>query len=151
MEKEDHGGRGQRLRRGVAGSRGGRLRSGTPGLARQDRTIERGGGLPEKKVQTARSSQLSVRRQCQLLDVARSSLSYQPVQECTDNQRLRRILDEIYLKDPCLGSRRLVKVLERDHGLVVNRKRLQRLRRDMGQEAIWCRPRTTIPEKGHRK
>ena len=95
--------------------------------------------------------QLSVRRQCQLLDVARSSLTYQPVPECAQDQRLRRLLDEIYLKDPCLGSRRLVTVLERDHGLVVNRKRLQRLRRDMGQEAIWCRPRTTIPCEGNRK
>ena len=94
---------------------------------------------------------LRVRRQCQLLDVARSSLSYQPVPERGDNQRLRRLLDEIYLKDPCLGSRRLVTVLERDHGLVVNRQRLQRLRRDMGPEAIWGRPRTTIPDKGHRK
>ena len=74
--------------------------------------------------------------------MARSSLSYQPVPERGDNQRLRRLLDEIYLKDPCLGSRRLVTVLERDHGLVVNRNRLQRLRR----EAIWCRPRITIPD-----
>ena len=44
-----------------------------------------------------------------------------------------------------------VTVLERDHGMVVNRKRLQRVRREMGQEAIWCRPRTTIPNKEHRK
>ena len=94
---------------------------------------------------------LSVRRQCQLLDVARSSLTYQPVPECAQDQRLRRLLDEIYLKDPYLGSRRLVTVLERDHGLVVNRQRLQRLRRDMGPEAIWGRPRTTIPDEGHRK
>ena len=94
---------------------------------------------------------ISVRRQCQLLDVSRSSLTYQSVPECAQDQRLRHLLDEIYLKDPCLGSRRLVTVLERDHGMVVNRKRLQRVRREMGQEAIWCRPRTTIPDKGHRK
>lgn len=60
-------------------------------------------------------------------------------------------MDEIYLRDPCLGTRRLVTLLERDHGEVVNRKRLQRLRREMGMETIWCRPRTSIPEESHRK
>jgi len=53
--------------------------------------------------------------------------------------------------DPCLGSRRLVTVLQRDHDRKVNRKRLQRLRREMGYEAIWCQPRTSIPEETHRK
>jgi putative transposase len=64
---------------------------------------------------------------------------------------VKRLLDEIYLIDPCLGSRRLVTVLERDHGVKVNRKRLDRLRREMGHEAIWCKPRTSIPDDGHRK
>jgi putative transposase len=61
-----------------------------------------------------------------------------------------RLMDEIYLKDPTLGTRRLVTVLERDCGLAVNRKRLQRLRRFMGVEAIYCRPRTSIPHRGHK-
>jgi putative transposase len=63
-----------------------------------------------------------------------------------------RLMDEIYLVDPCIGTRRLVEILERDHGQRVNRKRLQRLRRKMGLETIWCRPRrTSEPEKSHRK
>lgn len=63
-----------------------------------------------------------------------------------------RILDEIYMKDPCMGSRRLGEVLERDHGIKANRKRIQRLRRKMGIETIWCRPRrTSVPDNGHRK
>jgi len=95
--------------------------------------------------------QLSQRRQCLLLDVARSSLDYQPVAENAEDKRIKRILDEVYLIDPCLGSRKLVTLLERDHGLVVNRKRLRRLRREMGHEAIWCRPRTSLPDDGHRK
>jgi putative transposase len=61
-------------------------------------------------------------------------------------------MDRIYLRDPCLGSRRLPEVLLRDYGLRVNRKRIQRLRRKMGLETIWCRPRrTSLPEKSHRK
>ena len=85
-----------------------------------------------------------MRTQCELLGVSRSSLDYVPVEEANENVQIKRLLDEIYLRDPCLGSRRLVTILERDHGLVVNRKRLQRLRREMGIEAIYCKPRTSI-------
>jgi putative transposase len=94
---------------------------------------------------------LSQRKQCDLLGVARSSVGYQAVAEDPEDIRVKRLLDEIYLKDPCLGSRRLVTVLERDHGVKINRKRLQRLRREIGHEAIWCKPRTSIPDSGHRK
>lgn len=95
--------------------------------------------------------QLSIRKQCKLLKVSRSSLSYQAVGEDAEDQRIKRILDEIYLIDPCLGSRRLVTILKRDYGIEINRKKVQRLRREMGMETIWCRPRTSIPEPGHRK
>jgi putative transposase len=44
-----------------------------------------------------------------------------------------------------------VTVLKRDHGVDINRKRVQRLRREIGHEAIWCKPRTSIPDHGHRK
>lgn len=95
---------------------------------------------------------LSVRAQCELLEVPRSSLDYRPVGESEEDRELMRLMDEIYLIDPCIGTRRLVKVLERDHGRKVNRKRLRRLRREMGLETIWCRPRnTSAPDKAHRK
>ena len=81
----------------------------------------------------------------------RSTAGYQAAAEDPEDIRIKRLLDEIYLIDPCLGSRRLVTVLERDHGVKVNRKRLDRLRREMGHEAIWCKPRTSIPDDGHRK
>ena len=92
-----------------------------------------------------------MRKQCELLGVARSSMAYKAVAEDPEDKRIKRLLDEIYMIDPCLGSRRLVTVLGRDHGIVVNRKRLQRLRREIGHEAIWCKPRTSIPDDGHRK
>ena len=91
-----------------------------------------------------------MRTQCKLLGVSRSSLDYVPVGESEEDTRLKRLLDELYLRDPCLGTRRLVTVLERDHGQMVNRKRLQRLRREMGVETIYCKPRTSIPDKSHR-
>jgi len=86
-----------------------------------------------------------------MLGIARSTLDYRPVPESDEDRRIKRLMDEIYLRDACLGTRRLVTVLERDHGLVVNRKRLQRLRREMGLETIYCRPRTSVPDREHVK
>lgn len=94
---------------------------------------------------------ISMRRQCELLGVARSSVSYQLVAESKQDLAVKRLLDELYMADPCLGTRRLKTVLLRDNGLLVNRKRLQRLRQEMGIEAIYCKPRTSIPDDGHRK
>jgi len=94
---------------------------------------------------------LSMRKQCELLGVARSSVDDQAVPEDPEDIRIKRLLDEIYLIDPCLGSRKLVTLLKRDHGMEINRKRMRRLRREMGHEAIWCKPRTSIPDPGHRK
>lgn len=94
---------------------------------------------------------LSMRTQCKLLGVSRSMLDYRPVAESAEDLRIQRLMDEIYLRDPCIGTRRLKSLLKRDHELIVNRKRLQRLRREMGLETIWCRPRTSIPEDAHRK
>lgn len=91
-----------------------------------------------------------MRTQCKILGLTRSSLSYVPVEEKAQDRSLKRILDELYLRDPCLGSRRLVAVLARDHKRIVNRKRIQRLRREMGLEAIYCKPRTSIVDKTHR-
>jgi len=61
-----------------------------------------------------------------------------------------RILDEQYLKTPFFGSRKMVEVLL-DHGFTVNRKRVQRLMRLMGLEAIYQKPRTTVAAPGHKK
>ena len=92
-----------------------------------------------------------MRKQSILLGVARSTITYKPVDEDPEDTRIKRLLDEIYMKDPCLGSRRLVTVLERDYDVKTDRKRVTRLRREMGQETIWCKPRTSIPDDGHRK
>jgi putative transposase len=85
-----------------------------------------------------------MRKQCQLLGLSRSTIDYEPVPESEENWRIKRLLDEIYLNDPCLGTRRLITVLERDYSLSINRKRLQRLRHEMGMEAIYCKPRTSL-------
>jgi putative transposase len=86
---------------------------------------------------------LSVRRQCELLDVNRSSFYLQPAAESEENLRLMRLIDQQFLLTPFYGSRRMTASLERS-GETVNRKRVQRLMAKMGLEAIFPRPRTTI-------
>jgi len=90
-------------------------------------------------------------KQCELLGIARSSVSYKPVPECGEDLRIKRLLDELYLVDPCLGTRRLVTVLAREYDIGICRKKLQRLRREMGIEAIYCKPSTSKSNPGHRK
>jgi putative transposase len=90
-----------------------------------------------------------VRRQCALLGLARSTLYYEPAAETPDNLRLMRLLDAEYTAHPFLGSRRLTQWL-RGRGEAVNRKRVQRLLRLMGLEAIYPKPKLSAAGAGHR-
>jgi putative transposase len=85
---------------------------------------------------------LSIRRQCELLGLNRSSYYLPPAVESEENLRLMRLIDQQYLKTPFYGSRRMTASLERS-GEAVNRKRVQRLMALMGLEALFPRPRTT--------
>ena len=69
--------------------------------------------------------------------VSRSVVNYQRKPPCPKEEKLMRSLDELYMKDPCIGSRRLVPLLAREYEERVNRKAIQRLRRKMGIETIW--------------
>lgn len=93
--------------------------------------------------------ELSVRRQCELLGLNRSSLYYAAAAESAENLRLMRLLDEQYTACPFYGSRRLTAWLVKQ-GEVVNRKRVQRLLRIMGLEAIYPKPRLSVAGRGHR-
>jgi len=90
------------------------------------------------------NNDLSIRRQCELLGLNRSSYYLQPAAESEENLRLMRLIDGQFLKTPFYGSRRMTASLERS-GETVNRKRVQRLMALMGLEAVFPRPRTTIP------
>ena len=76
-------------------------------------------------------SALSVRRQCELLGLNRSSLYYEPVGETPEDLRLMRLIDEQYTACPFYGSRKMTVWLTQQ-GEVVNRKRVQRLMRVSG-------------------
>jgi putative transposase len=93
-------------------------------------------------------AELSVRRQCELLNLSRSSLYYEAVPTSQEELALMRRMDEIHLTYPFYGSRKLSHAL-RTEGHAVNRKRIQRLMRLMGLESIAPKPKTSEPHPEH--
>jgi len=108
---------------------------------------------------------ISIRRQCELLGLPRSSYYYQPklsskksknggdiikpVRDTEENLKIMARIDELFLKYPFYGSRSMRTVLNRE-GCHVNRKRIQRLMRLMGIQAIYPKPRLSMAVKGHK-
>lgn len=90
----------------------------------------------------------SVRRQCEILGICRSSLYYECVAPDAEELAVMRRIDELHLELPFYGSRRMAQEL-RGEGLVVNRKRIQRLMRVMDLEAIAPKPDTSRPAPEH--
>ena len=92
---------------------------------------------------------LSVVKQCRLLRLSRSSVYYRPAPTRPADLELMSGMDRQYLKTPYYGSRRMTAWL-RTQGHLVNRKRVQRLMRAMGLEAIYRKPNTSKPAPEHR-
>lgn len=86
---------------------------------------------------------MTIQRQCALLGVPRSAYYYQPRPESAENLKLLRQLDELYLRCPFFGSRKMAVELG------VNRKRAQRLMRILGIEAHYPKPNLSKPAPGH--
>ena len=105
---------------------------------------------PDRRAMVERSGKdLSVRRQCELVGVARSGIYRpKPVAEADDLAVMRHI-DELHLELPFYGSRRMTFELNKE-GRGVNRKRVQRLMRVMGIEALVPRPGTSKAAPGHK-
>jgi putative transposase len=92
---------------------------------------------------------LSVSQQCELLGLNRSSYYYEPAKETAENLALMALIDREYTEHPFYGSRRMVTWLQ-GQGHEVNRKRVQRLMRLMGLEAIYPKPRLSVGGAGHK-
>jgi len=93
--------------------------------------------------------QLSLVRQCSLLNVSRASVYYRSVPTRTEDLELMALMDRQYLKTPFYGSRKM-KVWLLGEGYLVSRDKVRRLMRLMGLEAIYRRPNTSKPAPGHR-
>ena len=92
---------------------------------------------------------LSISRQCRLLTVNRSAFYYNPKPMNPEDLDLMRRIDEFYLNTPTAGSRTMRNYLRRQ-GYKINRKRVQRLMRLMGLEAIYPKPKTSRPHPEHK-
>jgi putative transposase len=92
--------------------------------------------------------EVSLRRQCQLLNLSRSGLYYEPAPTDAEELALMRRIDELHLEHPFYGSRKISYQL-RAEGCAANRKRVQRLMRLMGLEALVPKPKTSEPHPEH--
>lgn len=94
---------------------------------------------------------LSIRRQCELLDLNRATFYWPPASESALNLELMRLIDQEYTRAPFYGYRRMTARLNHQHGYAINHKRVARLMQKMGLQAVYPRPRTSIPDKQHKK
>jgi putative transposase len=92
---------------------------------------------------------LSICRQCELLGLARSSFYYEPAPETAANLALMRLIDQRYTDCPFYGSRKMTIWLQ-GKGHAINRKRVQRLMRLMGLEAVYPKPKLSAAGCGHK-
>ena len=92
---------------------------------------------------------LSIRKQCELLQLNRSNVYYVRQPDISlEDIRLMEVIDRIYTKRPFFGVRKMTKQLK-EEGEMVNHKRVYRLMQVMGIQAIVPTPHTSQPRKGH--
>ena len=99
--------------------------------------------MSERRARVQMDHPLPKTRRCALLSVARSSVYYQPAPVSSADLVLMRLIDEVHLRLPFYGSRRMRDEL-RDLGHPVSRKRVQRLMRKMGLRALYPRERYDV-------
>src|SRR5210317_746754 len=92
---------------------------------------------------------ISIVRQCELVDLSRATY-YKGQKGISDlNLKLMDLIDEIYTETPFYGVRKITKEIKKK-GYKINRKRIRRLMRLMGLEAVYPKPRLSIPNKEHK-
>ena len=94
------------------------------------------------------NKKISVLRQCELLGINRTGLYYRPRSEGVEDGNLMRLIDEQYTMTPFYGYRRMTVYLQ-NLGFRVNHKRVLRLMRKLGLEAIYPKPNLSKPGKDH--
>src|SRR5512141_19610 len=133
--------------------------AGSQDASREDRATGAGerffrrgahqGGLAERNAMIDRTHPLSVVRQCQLLEVARSTAYYQPTAVADSELVLMRRIDELHLQYPFAGARMLRDLLRQD-GQAIGRRHVASLMRRMGLTAVCRKPCTTQRHPAHR-
>ena len=91
----------------------------------------------------SRNQKLSIRKQCDLLGVNRSRVYYQAAKVSERNLSMMNFIDTEFTAHPFTCVERMVEVIRREKGIVINHKRIRRLMRQMGLMALYPKPRTT--------
>ncbi|WAK04325.1 IS3 family transposase (plasmid) [Methylobacter sp. YRD-M1] len=116
-------------------------------LAKGARSLDRA----QRKENIDPQAELSVTQQCKLLALSRSSVYYRPVEVSDEDLRLMKAIDAIHLEQPFRGSRRIRdELLDQKVVAYINRKKVQRLMRQMGLVALYPKKKTSLPGKGHK-
>ena len=89
------------------------------------------------------NNKLSIRKQCDLLNVNRSRVYYKAASIAERDIAMMNFIDTEFTAHPFTGVERMVDVVRLEKGVVVNHKRIRRLMRKMGLMAIYPKPRTT--------
>ena len=112
------------------------------GALRKNRAAER-----QKMID--KTHQLSVRQQSQLIQINRSTLYYKPKEISSTDLSWMRLIDEIHLDYPFMGSRMIRDMLQRQ-GHQIGRRKVRRLMRLMGIHTLYPKPNTSKPNLAHR-
>jgi putative transposase len=105
---------------------------------------------PDRRAKLDRDhAELSIRRQCEMLGVARSGVYRMPRPVNDNDLEVMRRIDALFTARPFFGPRRIARTLS-EEGFPIDRKRARRLIRLMGIEALGPKPRTTKPPQGHK-
>ncbi len=94
-------------------------------------------------------SRLTIARQCELLGFSRAAWYYEPAGESEENLSVMRLIDEQFTRTPFYGVMKMTAWLREEKRLTVNAKRVRRLMRLMGLEAIYPKPRLSAAAAGH--
>jgi putative transposase len=105
--------------------------------------------LVEKRAMIEIDKQLSIRRQCELIGLNRASYYYEPAQESDLNLELMRAIDEQYTKTPFYGWPKMTECLQKQ-GYRINHKRVYRLMKKMGIQAIYPKKRVKSERNDHK-
>ena len=105
--------------------------------------------IEAKKRLIVSEAPLPLSRQCELLGISRTAYYYRPVDVSEDDLVRMRILDEVFTKHPYYGARRLSDELS-ERGHPACRAHVSRLMRVMGIEAVYPKPRLSLPDKENR-
>ena len=95
--------------------------------------------------------QLSVTRQSELLNISRSTVYYKKKGERKLNKNLKKMIKEKFELQPFYGVPRMTAYLRKDKNLLVNKKRVERLYKELGLQTIMPKKNLSKPNKKHKK